>query len=110
MKLFRSVTVLVCLCLCSGCRSIKELAPEQLTTLRVGDVAAVRTETSRHFGVGSAGNSLALIKQAEDHGTTAYVYRAVAPGRQTFVLSPREPGADGCISCVTVHYFIAVVR
>lgn len=102
--------VLTFLGLCSGCRSILELEPERPATIRVGDVAAVRVDTARHYTVGSAGDSLTLIKRAEEHGTTAYVYRAVAPGHQTFVLTPRDAGPDGCISCVTVHYFITIVR
>jgi hypothetical protein len=70
----------------------------------------MRVETARHFSVGPGGDSLTLLRRAEEHGTTAYVYRAVAPGRHTFVLTPRDPGPDGCVSCVTVHYFITVVR
>ena len=39
-----------------------------------------------------------------------YVYRAVAAGNQTLVLTPRDSGPDGCVSCVTVHYFVTVAR
>jgi len=51
-----------------------------------------------------------LLKRTEERETTVYRYRAVAPGNQTLVLTPRDPGPDGCISCVTVHYFITVAR
>ena len=40
----------------------------------------------------------------------AYSLGAVAEGHQTLVLTPRDPGPDGCISCVTVHYFITVAK
>jgi hypothetical protein len=70
----------------------------------------MRVDSDRGYAVGSAGNALTLIKRVEESRTTVYVYRAVAPGHQTFVLTPRDPGPDGCISCVTVHYFITVVK
>jgi hypothetical protein len=89
---------------------VPELQPEQPATIRVGDVAALRVDSARHYSVGSAGSSLTLIKRAEQQGTTVYVYRAVGPGSQTLVLTPRDPGPGGCISCVTVHYFITVGR
>jgi hypothetical protein len=97
-------------CTCAGCRPVAELQPAQPATIRVGDLAAVRVDSDIHFSVGSAGSSLTLIKRAEERSTTVYVYRAIVPGQQTFVLTPREPGPDGCISCVTAHYFITVVR
>jgi pimeloyl-ACP methyl ester carboxylesterase len=36
--------------------------------------------------------------------------RAVAPGNQTLIATPRGPTPDGCVSCVTVHYFIKVIE
>ena len=87
-----------------------KLEPERPEIIRVGEVAEVRVDTARHYTVGSAGDSLTLIKRAEERRITAYVYRAVAPGQHTFVLTPRDDGPDGCVSCVTVHYFITVVR
>jgi hypothetical protein len=86
------------------------LPPEQLTTIHVGDLAEVRVDTDRHYSLSSADDALTLIRQAEEQRTTVYVFRAASPGRQTLVLTPRDPGPDGCISCVTVHYFAAVVR
>jgi hypothetical protein len=97
-------------CLGAGCRSVLELEPELRTTIRVGDTAAMRVDTARRFSVGWGGELLRLIKRIEEHGTTAYVYRAVAPGDHTFVLTPRETGPDSCVSCVTVHYFVTVVQ
>ena len=97
-------------CVCAACRPVAELQPEQPATIRVGDLAALRVDSDRHYAVGSAGSSLTLVERAEERSTTVYVYRAVVPGQQTFVLTPRDPGPDGCISCVTVHYFITVAR
>ena len=97
-------------CVCAACRSLVELQPEQPATIQVGDLAAMRVDSDAHYAATSAGSSLRLIKRAEERSTTVYVYRAVVPGQQTFVLTPRDPGPDGCISCVTVHYFITVVR
>jgi hypothetical protein len=51
-----------------------------------------------------------LMKQQQQQGATVYLYRAVEPGTQTFVATPREPTPDGCVSCVTVHYIIKVIQ
>jgi hypothetical protein len=72
-------------------------------------VAAVHMPSDQHM-IGSAGSSLVLMKQKQQQGTTVYLYRAVEPGNQTFVATPREPTLDGCVSCVTVHYFIKVIQ
>src|SRR5215470_1193441 len=87
-----------------------QLRPEDPARLHVGDVAVVRVASAPHYFVGSAGTALMLLKRTEERGITVYRYRAVAPGNQTLVLTPRDPGPDGCISCVTVHYFITVAR
>jgi hypothetical protein len=50
------------------------------------------------------------MKQTQQDDTTIYIYRAVELGDQTLVATPREPGPGGCISCVTVHYFIKVIQ
>ena len=95
----------------SGCKPIAELQPEQTATVRVGDLAALRVDSARGYSVGSDDDAaLTLVKRAEERGTTVYVYRAVAPGQHTFVLTPRDSGPDRCLSCVTIHYFITVVR
>lgn len=97
-------------CSCGGTLAFVQLQPEDPSTLRVGDVAAVRVAAESHYTVGSAGTSLVLTKRKEERGTTVYFYRAVAAGRQTLVLTPRDPGPDGCVSCVTVHYFVTVAK
>jgi len=94
----------------TGIAASVQLRPEEPARLHVGDVAVVRVASSRHYFVGSAGTALMLLKRTEERGITVYRYRAVAPGNQTLVLTPRDPGPDGCISCVTVHYFISVAR
>jgi hypothetical protein len=95
---------------CSAVGSFVTLRPEERATLHIGDVAAVRVAWDPQYSIGSAGTALVLMKRTEEHGTTVYLYRAVAAGNQTLVLTPREPGPDGCVSCVTVHYFIQVAQ
>jgi len=98
----------IALLACSAARSVVTLRPEERASLHVGDVAAIRVISNRHYSIGVAGTALALLKQSEEQGTTVYLYRALAAGNQTFVLTPRDPGPDGCVSCVTVHYFVQV--
>jgi len=87
-----------------------KLQPEVPSTVRVGETAAIEVPSDRHYSMGSAGSALALMKQVQQHDTTMYLYRAFEVGNQTFVLTPRDSGPDGCVSCVTVHYFIKVIR
>jgi len=102
--------VVAFLCACASCAPIAELQPEQPARVRIGDLAASHVDSDRQYAVGSAGNSIRLIKRVEERGATVYVYRAVAPGHHTLVVTPRDPGPDGCVSCVTVHYFTTVVH
>jgi len=90
--------------------AVIELQPEIEQTLHVGDVAVMRLPARLHYSIGGAGESLRLVKRTHRRGLTVYRYRTVRAGHQTFVLTPRAPGPDGCISCVTVHYFVTVVR
>jgi hypothetical protein len=83
------------------------LAPEERTTLHVGDVAALYVP-SRH-AVGSAQSSLVPLRQLEQKDGAVYLYRAVSTGNGTFVLTPDGIPAEQCISCVTRHYFVTVV-
>ena len=94
----------------SAANSLVTLRPEEQAILHVGDIAEVRVASDRHYTVGSAGTALTLMKRIDEHGTTVYRYRAVTAGNHTLVLTPRDPGPDGCVSCVTVHYFIQVAR
>jgi hypothetical protein len=102
--------VAIALFACGAAGSVVTLRPEERATLHVGDVAKVRVASDRHYSIGSAGIALALVKRTEVRGTTVYLYRAVAAGNQTFVLTPLDTGPDGCVSCVTVHYFVQVAR
>jgi hypothetical protein len=95
---------------CARTLAVVQLQPDQPTVLHVGDVAAVQVPSNLHYSIGRAGTSLVQIKRQERKGMTIYLYRSVAVGNQTLVATPRDPGADGCISCVTVHYFIQVVH
>jgi hypothetical protein len=90
--------------------SVTELQPERPATVHLGYLAAVRVDSNLHYTVGSAGESLTFVKQTTDARTTVYLYRASAPGDETLVLTPRDPGPDGCISCVTKHYFVTVAK
>jgi len=87
-----------------------QLEPETDSTVHVGEIAALRVPSNRQFSIGSAGSALALINQKQAGSETIYLYRAVAVGRRTFVATPRDSGPDGCVSCVTVHYFANVIQ
>ena len=95
---------------CGGTPASVRVQPEAPTTLHVGETAAVQVPSDRHYQIGSAGSSLALMKETQQHDTTTYIYRAVEVGDHTLVATPRDPGPGGCISCVTVHYFIKVIQ
>jgi hypothetical protein len=97
-------------CACGGTAAFVRLQPEQPSTVHVGEVAVIGVAAESHSAVGSAGTSLVLMKRKEERATIFYFYRAVAAGRQTIVLTPRDPGPAGCISCIAVHYFVAVDR
>jgi hypothetical protein len=85
------------------------LQPEQPTTLRVGQVAAVQL-TEGEDVAGSAGTSLVLIKRSRGPGTRTYLYRAVSVGDQTLLVVPTNLHDGDCVSCVTAHYFVRVVQ
>jgi hypothetical protein len=95
---------------CGDTLASVRLQPEEPVTVHVGDMTAVQVLSDRHYFIGSAGSSLVLLKQIQQSDTTIYFYRAVGVGKQALVATPRDPGPDGCISCVTVHYFITVIE
>jgi hypothetical protein len=95
---------------CGDTLAVVRLPPDEPVTVHVGDIAAVHVLSERHYAIGSAGSSLVLLKQTQQSDTTIYFYRAVGVGKQALVATPRDPGPDGCISCVTVHYFITVIE
>jgi hypothetical protein len=101
--------IIVWLCSCGGTVTSVRLQPDEPATLHVGDVAAIRAGSDLQI-VGSAGTSLVLVKRTRERDAIVYFYRAVTAGNQTFILTPRHPGPDGCVSCLTVHYFIKVVE
>jgi hypothetical protein len=83
--------------------------PEQPATLHLGEIAVVQLSAGARV-VGSAGSALALTEQTQKQESTTYFYRAVGVGAQTLIVTPRDPGPDGCVSCVTTHYFVNVVK
>jgi hypothetical protein len=95
---------------CGGTLVSVRLQPDAPTTLHLGETAAVQVLSDRHYQIGSAGSSLALMKQTQQQDTTIYIYRAVEVGGHTLVATLQDPGPGGCISCVTVHYFITVIQ
>lgn len=95
---------------CEGSRGVIRLQPEQPAIIHVGQIAAVHVPSDRNYSMGSAGTSLVLTKQTQQHDTTVYFYRAVNIGDQTLVATPRDPGPGQCISCVTAHYFVKVIE
>ena len=94
---------------CAASRIPLRLEAEQPTTLRVGQVAAVQL-AEREKVVGNAGEALALIERSRARGARTYSYRAVRAGSQTLVVEPTNLHDGDCISCVTTHYYIRVVR
>jgi hypothetical protein len=95
---------------CGGSLPSVRLQPEAPTTVHVGETAAVEVPSDRHFQLGSAGDSLMLVKQMHQHDKTVYLFRAVQVGNHTLVATPRDPGPGWCISCVTVHYLVKVIQ
>ena len=95
---------------CGGVLAAVQLQPEAPATLHIGEIAVLRVASERHYAIGGAGSALVLMKQTDEDDMTSYFYRAFRAGNQTFVATPRDPGPDHCISCVTVHYFVTVVQ
>ena len=92
---------------CAANTSIR-LQPEQRTVLHVGQIATVELTVDRKMN-GTAGDALSLVRERKRRDTTTFVYRAVQPGNHVFITAPDVP-EGGCISCVTVHYFVSVVQ
>ena len=81
-----------------------------VTKLRVGQVAELRVKTSRQFSIGGPAVALVLVSRKQVKGETVYLYRAAKVGRDTIIATPKDPGPDNCVSCVTQHYFVEIVR
>ena len=94
---------------CAKTAGTVQLVPEERATLHVGDVAVVEVPSALHYSFGGAGG-LQLVRTRQRAEMTLLVYRAVAAVNAVLVASPRDPGPDNCISCVTVHYFATVVQ
>jgi hypothetical protein len=94
---------------CAPSRIQLQIEPEQPTSLLVGQVAAVQLSERQELA-GSAGAALVLIERSNVRGTRTYLYRAERVGNQTLVVVPTNLSDGDCISCVTEHYFIRVIR
>ena len=97
-----------------SCGCARHLAPLRIeperyqVVLHVGDLAAIEVRSERQYSLGDPANALILLEKKEHNGVTSYVYRAQHAGDETIVATPAKPGPDGCVSCVTVHYFVRV--
>jgi hypothetical protein len=87
-----------------------QLLAEQQSLLHIGQTATLRVQSNGQFSIGSAGDALVLTERKQQRGDTVYIYRAARVGNHTFVATPKNPGPDGCISCVTIHYFVKVIQ
>jgi hypothetical protein len=94
---------------CAGVPTSVPLVPDERTTLHVGEIGALYVATSPHYSVGSAQSALVPVKKLQQKDGAVYLYRAVATGDDTFVLTPDGIPNGQCISCVTRHYFVTVV-
>jgi hypothetical protein len=94
---------------CAGVPTSVRLVPEERTTLHVGEMGALYVPASPHYSVSSAQSALVPVKQLQQKDGAVYLYRAVATGDDTFVLTPNGIPNGQCISCVTQHYFVTVV-
>jgi hypothetical protein len=103
------ITAAICGYAFTGAPAPVRLQPEERTTLRVGQVAALDVKQPEDVA-GSAGASLVLVKRATRKGVRTYLYRAVRAGDHTLLVVPTNRRDGDCISCVTVHYFVTVVR
>ncbi len=93
----------------AACASVPvQLAADQRTLVRVGEVAALSLPPDLELD-GFTQTSMALVGHARRHDSEVYFYRAVAAGDETFVVTPHGLKNGQCISCVTVRYFVTVV-
>ena len=104
-----AIAVAVSVAACATIPAAVTLAAEEHTIVHVGDAAALSLPTGHQFTGWGAGGSLALIKRTRKHGREVYLYRAVQPGNETFLSTPRALAQSDCISCVTAHYFVTVI-
>jgi hypothetical protein len=86
------------------------LDAKHTTTLHVGELAVLHMPSNiyrRYLHSKPDGawlDTLALVKRSGRDVT----FRAVHPGRGVILISPDQPDG-GCISCVTIRYFVEVV-
>jgi hypothetical protein len=96
-------------CGCAHQRAALRIEPERYQVpLHVGDLAVIEVPSEAQYSLGGPSNALSLHERKEHNGVTSYIYRALHVGDDTIVATPARPGPDGCVSCVTVHYFVRV--
>ena len=104
-----AIAVAVSVATCATVPAAVTLSAEERTIVHVGDDAALSLPPGHQFTGWGAGGSLALIKRTRKHGREVYLYRAVQPGNETFLSTPRALAQSDCISCSTAHYFVTVI-
>ena len=91
-------------------RAPVHLQREQRATLHVNQTALIELpKTPPSSVVGSAGTALVLLRRQNRRDARVWMYRAVEPGNQTFLVTPDDLPDGHCISCVTEHYYVTVV-
>ena len=96
-------------CGCDHQRALLRIEPERYqVAVHVGELAVIEVSSDAHYSLGGPGHALILQERKEHKGVTSYIYRALHAGDDVIVATPANPGPDGCISCVTVHYFVRV--
>jgi len=96
-------------CGCAHQRAPFRIEPDRYqVALHVGDLAVIEVPSEGRYSLGGPGNALILQERKEHKGVTSYIYRALHVGDDTIVATPAKPGPDGCVSCVTLHYFVKV--
>jgi hypothetical protein len=103
------MAICAAVCACASTPVSVRLQPEQPVTLHVGQLAELEMAAEQHYSIGSAGNSLSLLRKDQRRDTAVFVYRAVRVGNETLVATPDVPSGH-CVSCVTAHYFVTVER
>ena len=102
-------TVVAMFAACAHTPISVRLAPEDRTTLHVGEIGTLQMPSEHQYLIGSAGSSLVLLKQEHQPRATVYFYRAAHTGDQTLVATPAGLQSGQCVSCVTLHYFVTVL-
>jgi hypothetical protein len=87
-----------------------QLKVEKRNTVHLGQIVTLRLPSARPYLVEATGSALVAIRPAHRRSTRLYQYRAARPGDETILVVPANLPPRHCISCVTIHYFVTVLR